>query len=66
MNKFAKKAIKLNYLSETNPYTTVESLSELIAKNLSLTNDENFCVLNKPPGFVTLGTFQNRSFIIRF
>lgn len=61
MNKFAKKAIKLNYLSESNPYTTVESLSELVTKNLSLTNDENFCVLNKPPGFVTLGIFQKTS-----
>jgi hypothetical protein len=55
MNKFAKRAINYNYLSESNPYTTIESLSELVNKNLALTNDKNFCVLNKPPGFVTLG-----------
>ena len=48
----AAQTSRSHYLIRANPFKTIESLSELINKNLFLTNDKNVAILNKPPGFI--------------
>ena len=53
MNRSLSK--NLHYLQNSNPFRTLDSLSNLINDNLILTENKNVAILNKPPGFVLLG-----------
>ena len=57
MNRFANTAIRQEFcsLKSLKPYNSIESLKTLVDENLSLSDDKDYAVLNKPPGFVTLG-----------
>lgn len=58
MSKFAKNLLRkdVHYLQNANPYKTIESLNSLLDNNLSLCENNNYAILNKPPGFALLDT----------
>ena len=59
MSKFAKNLLRkdVHYLQNANPYKTIESLNSLLDNNLSLCENNNYAILNKPPGFALLGLY---------
>jgi len=49
-----------NYLTEANPYKTVESISKLISDHIYETSNKDLVILNKPPGFMYLSILKNK------